>query len=344
MAKSKKSENKSIVWYGALFAILIFITFFAVFKDQDFNTMMHTIMSSNLLWILLGLGLMVGYFLVQSWNIYRLLHQLGEKITFRQAIKYTIVEFFFCAVTPGASGGQPVEIFYMAKDKISISSATIAIMIQTCGIQVAVMLLGMLSLLFAPHLIAPNSLFLFVIGLLINGTALIVLLVGLFFPKLTRVLVKAVFDFIEKLTHKKFEKQRSKVNQELDKYASSSEYIKNHLGEFRNAMLRSILQMSLYFLVPFCVYHALGLSGESVLALFAMQAILFMATSGLPLPGAVGVSEAVFLGLYSASFGEGLVNAAVLISRGITFYLFVLIGVVVVGIVTFRKRHKAIKK
>jgi uncharacterized membrane protein YbhN (UPF0104 family) len=52
----------------------------------------------------------------------------------------------------------------------------------------------------------------------------------------------------------------------------------------------------------------------------------------LPLPGAIGASESVFLSLYGAVFGEGLLSTAMLLNRGINFYWFVLISMIVVFI------------
>lgn len=321
-----------------MLAILTGATFFFVFKDKNLDEIFHLIINSNGWFLLLGIALMIGYFLLQSSNIYYILKQLNEKITFWRAIKYTVIEYFFCAITPGASGGQPIAIYYMTKDEISTSNATIATIIQTCGIQVAVMSLGVLSLLFSPQLITPDTLFLFVLGLIINGVALLVLLLLLFSPSVTYMIIDKLFSLAEKITNKQFDKYRNVLEREFNKYRSSSRHIKQHPKEFHNAMIRSIIQMGLYFLIPFTVYHALGLSGESIFALFAMQSILFVATSGLPIPGAVGISEAVFLSLYAASFGADLVHTAVLLSRSISFYLFTLIGLLIVAAVTVCRR------
>ena len=60
----------------------------------------------------------------------------------------------------------------------------------------------------------------------------------------------------------------------------------------------------------------------------------------LPLPGAAGISEGCFLLAFSGIFGDTLVKPALLISRGLTFYLILLIG----AIVTFAAHIMNIKK
>ena len=63
--------------------------------------------------------------------------------------------------------------------------------------------------------------------------------------------------------------------------------------------------------------------------------------SGIPLPGAIGASESVFLGLYMTVFPEEILSSAMLLNRGINFYLFVLVSMVVVLInIVLLKRRK----
>jgi len=70
----------------------------------------------------------------------------------------------------------------------------------------------------------------------------------------------------------------------------------------------------------------LGLSGYSVLDMIALQAVLVVAVSSLPLPGAVGASESVFLQLSVGIFTAALAPAGVLLSRGISFYAMLLLS------------------
>ncbi len=95
-------------------------------------------------------------------------------------------------------------------------------------------------------------------------------------------------------------------------------------------MAKVLGQMTLFYLIPYFVYLSFGLRAESIFAIFTMQSILFVSTCCLPIPGAIGASEAVFLGLYGAVFGENMINSATLLNRGISFYLFVIVSMFVV--------------
>ena len=56
--------------------------------------------------------------------------------------------------------------------------------------------------------------------------------------------------------------------------------------------------------------------------MFAMQSVLYTTVSSLPLPGAIGISETVFLTLYSHIYTDSLLHDALLLHRGISFYIF----------------------
>ena len=72
-----------------------------------------------------------------------------------------------------------------------------------------------------------------------------------------------------------------------------------------------------------------------------IQSLLLVSTTSIPLPGTVGISESVFLTLYLNVFGENLLASGMILSRGITFYLFMIISliVVLVNIVYIKKKE-----
>ncbi|MBP3899815.1 flippase-like domain-containing protein [Candidatus Saccharibacteria bacterium] len=334
----RKSSIKSLTISISLFLALLFLTFWLIFKDQDIGAIFDVAKSANFWWILAGLLLMVGYFLVQSWNVKSILNSLGEKISLKKMFKFTLIEFFFCAMTPSATGGQPLEIYYMSKEGISASKATLAIFVQLCGYQIAVMTLAIFSVLFLPYQLPPGVFMFFTIGLLINGIALLVLLTCVFFPKITRFVAQGYIALLRKAHYKKVDQTEEKLMSGIEQYATNADYIKKHKKQFLIAIGRVFLQVGIYYIVPFCVYKAFGLSEHNVFELFAMQSVLFIATAGFPIPGAVGLSESVFLALYGIAFGVEMISSAMLLHRGITFYGFVIISaLVVIGNIIFLK-------
>ena len=336
-----KKTVKRMLINVLIFVLLLALTFWLVFKDQDLGKIWDVAKSANPWFLLLGVFFMLMYFAMEAINIKSILKSFGEKLSFLKAYKFTMIGFFFAAMTPSATGGQPLEVYYMSKEKIPAAHSALALLVQVCGIQVATMVLGVTSILFNLNLLTGPVLWLSIIGLAVNGIALLVLLVCIFNNKLTRKLVHGFISLLSHVGFKKIEKKRKNVDKSLGQYAEGARYMKSHKKEFALAMLRVFIQFCFYFSVPYCIYKAFGLEGMSFFEVFALQAILFMATSALPLPGAMGASESVFLNLFGLAFGAELLSSAMLLNRGITFYLFVVVTLFVVFINIVRiKRFK----
>ena len=100
-------------------------------------------------------------------------------------------------------------------------------------------------------------------------------------------------------------------------------------------ILTTFIQILFYYSIPFCVYCAFGFGEYNIIQIISLQAILYATVSGIPLPGAVGVSEGGFLGIFKNVFTTSTLNSAMILNRGISFYLFVLISAILVISQTF---------
>ena len=56
---------------------------------------------------------------------------------------------------------------------------------------------------------------------------------------------------------------------------------------------------------------------------------MYATVSGIPSPGAVGVSEGAFMQIFKTIYPENMISSAVLLNRGINFYLFVIICAII---------------
>lgn len=340
-----KKTAKRMLFNILIFVVLIVATFWFVFKDQDISKIFDIAKDANPYFLLLGILFMLMYFAMEAINIKSILKSFGNKLSFLKAYKFTMIGFFFAAVTPSATGGQPIEVYYMSKEKIPGAHGALALLVQVCGIQVATMILGTVSMALNTDLLTGPVLWLSIIGFAINGIALVAMLICIFNNKFTRKLVHGFLNVLQHVGMKKIGEKRESIDKSLNQYAEGAKYMKAHKKEFIMAMVRVFIQFCFYFSVPFCIYKAFGLEGMGFFQIFALQAILFMATSALPLPGAIGASESVFLSLFGLAFGAGeMLQSAMLLNRSITFYLFVVVTLFVVFINIVRIKNRKAEK
>ena len=336
----RKKSNVKMIRNLVLFILLIIFTFWFVFKDQDLNEFVNALKAADIKFVLLGALVMFGVYMMETINVRAVLISLGEKkFSIIRAFKYTTIGAFFSAITPAATGGQPVEIYYMSKDGIKTSNGTMAMLMQLCGFQISSLFLAILCGVLNPGLLSDGIIWFYLLGLLINGIALAVMLLATFSNKATMVIYNLLVRIMERMKVKYIDAKKEKLQAALDQYAESSKYIKGHKLEFIKAVGRVFIQMIMYHSIPFFIYKAFGLNDLDFWTFFSMQAVLYTTVSGIPLPGAIGVSETLFLKIYGVAFGTTLLSGAMILYRFVSFYLYIVIFAIVVVINAIRSKN-----
>lgn len=339
MDKEKKSKIKKILVNLIIFILLIILTFSLVLKDQDVSQIFSVVAKVKKQYILLAVVAMSIYILGEAANITRILKELGEKSKFISNIRYTLIGFFFSAITPAASGGQPMEIYYMHKDDISVAHSTLALLMQLCSLQIVTITVGIASAVIHFDVLKSGLIYLLILGILLNSSALMLLIIAIFSKRLSKGLIKFVVKLLKFFRIPNVEKKQEKLEKELESYQTSARYIKEHKILMLKTVLTTVVQMIAYYSVPYWVYLAFGLTEHGIFEILTLQAVLYATVSGIPSPGSVGVSEGGFLGIFRNAFPEAVISSAMLLTRVANFYLFIIISAVIVMISTFREKR-----
>ena len=330
MAKNKRTIKNLII-----FVLLIILTFYIILKDQDITEIAKVLQSVKLEYVLIAIIAMLIYFFLETVNMGRTLKTLNEKSSFMQNFKYVLIGFFFSSITPAASGGQPMQIYYMHKNGISVANSTLSLLINLCSFQIITISFAMISLFFNHKYLTTGLVWLFIIGVTLNSIALALLLIGIFSKRLSAWLVKIAVKILSFFKIRNIEDKQEKLEKELFKYQGSAAYIKQNKMVMLKTILTTFIQILFYYSIPFWVYCAFGFGEYNIIQIISLQAILYATVSGIPLPGAVGVSEGGFLGIFKNVFTTSTLNSAMILNRGISFYLFVLISAILVISQTF---------
>jgi uncharacterized protein (TIRG00374 family) len=336
----KKKKSKKICINLLIFILLIIFTFSLVLKDQDVTEILKISATVKKQYILIAMFAMGVFIVSESINIGRILKELGEKSKFISNVRYTLIGFFFSAITPAASGGQPMEIYYMHKDNISVAHSTLALLMQLCSIQIVTITVGIISAVLHFEVLKSGLIYLLILGIILNSSALMLLIIAIFSKKLSEGLIKFVVKILKFFRIRNIEKKQEKLEKELESYQTSAKYIKEHRILMLKTVLTTAVQMLAYYTVPYWIYLAFGLNNSNIFDILTLQAVLYATVSGIPSPGSVGVSEGGFLGIFRNAFPETVISSAMLLSRGANFYLLILISAIVVVISTFRGRKE----
>ena len=132
-----------------------------------------------------------------------------------------------------------------------------------------------------------------------------------------------------------------KILKELKTYQSSAKYVKNNRRLIIRIFCTTIIQFIFYYCIAYWTYRAFGFNSSNIFELTTMQAVLFATVSGIPSPGAVGVSEGAFIEIliFRNIYPTNMIKSVTLLHRGINFYLFVLISGIVVIVNDIKSRR-----
>lgn len=321
-----KTDNKPRKHLGSILLLiaLVVLTFYLLLRDLDPAVLWATIKHANG-WYLLGGFVMVLLFLCGEGQCYRvMLKSLGEPAPLWPAFAYACVDFYVSAITPSATGGQPAVVYYMGKDGVPLAKGSLILLLYTVVYKAVLITLGVAAVILYPELILQGEWYfkaLFVFGVVINLVVMALFILAMF----SGSLIQRVGEKLIRLGHKlrlvrdPAAKQAS-LESQLDEYRAGAAYIRQHPAMPLKVYGWALLQRLAMFSVSFWVYHSLGLSDLSAVHLIAIQVVISFAVDSLPLPGAVGAAEKMFLTLYGTIYTAGMLEPALLLTRGLNYY------------------------
>ena len=173
---------------------------------------------------------------------------------------------------------------------------------------------------------------LIVLGFALNLAFISLLLLVFIKPIWARALGIKVVELLTKLhimKRRNKEKYTEKLIRICDTYAMGADYIKKNLSVVFNVFLMTAVQRICLFSITWIIYRAYGMNETRYIDILTIQIMIAVAVEMLPLPGAAGITEGCFLLAFTEIFTMERVKPALLISRGLNFYLILLIGAIV---------------
>ena len=307
------NKTKKII-FNTIFLVVVFgLTIYGVFHGEDLGAVMDAIQSADKIWLLPGVALVAFFIWGESIIIWYMMRSYGIHLRKRVCFLFSSVGFFFSCITPSASGGQPMQIYYMKKEKISIPVATVILMIVTITYKFVLVAIGVGIAVFGRgflHRYLTGILPIFYLGLALNIFCVTFMTVLVFHPDLARNFLVKGLKILERL---------KKLEDSMDTYRETAAYLRTHPRVIFHVILITFAQRMALFAVTWFVYRAFSLSGTGFWTVLFLQAVISVSVDMLPLPGGMGISETLFLNIFVPVFGSLLLPGMVL-SRGLGYY------------------------
>jgi conserved hypothetical protein len=326
---SKKNQMRSILFMTALMAVTVAV----VLKAYSIGELIKAVGSVHLFYLIIGIALMFFYAGCQAMNFYMIMHRLRQATSYKNCIDYTYIGNYFSAITPGASGGQPAQMYYMNKDKIHVDISAITIFLMVFASQIVIVLMGGIFAVLRFNILA-KSVHWFIWLLLAGASVMLFLTAVLSALMFSRVIIPFLIDLALKLGVKlHLFKKPKEIKEKLDiliiSYREKSRLIIKNPDLFLKVFVVTMFQWIAYCLVAYLVYLSFDYKKNDCLDLMAGQSFINIAVAAVPLPGSVGIAEKAYLNVFGQFYlGEQLPSAMIL-SRIINFYFPLLISYIV---------------
>lgn len=328
----KAPAMKSMPRNLAFMAILVFITFKYLiqgFTREDINT---AISISQKGYVMFAIFFSVLYMFCEAVNTRRILNVFGYDVDIFKTVRYAFTGFFFAALTPSATGGQPVQVYVMKKEGIRIPHSSLVLMIELCSFQLVTVVMALIGYYYSrDYIFSGGKIYLTVItvGILMNFFIFLFIFFAIFSKRFIMLMKRISYFLIDKMSFiKDKEAKKDFFEKGLEEYRYGAVFIKANKVVALKTFLTTTVQVVLMYSISFLVYRSLGLDTLSFTSVFFLQALAFVSVSAMPLPGAIGISEKVFNFLFLPVY-DGFLNEGLILTRGINFYFLFAVSAVI---------------
>ena len=324
-------KNKKYLISVAVLVVVICLTMYMLLKDFDVSKIVTTILGINPVYIALCVLMVIMYSLFEGIGLKVVLKTFGTKISYLKGFVYGNVDLYFSLITPSSTGGQPVMAYYMAKDSIPVTQSTMAILLNTLNFKAVLLTLATLVLIFMPDLVFGSGtavIVLFFVGYGMQVLMSAACFMAMFSQKIVR---KISFAFIRLFGRIKILKDPEKTvvsfGKSLDDYAQCADFIRGSRSIVPKVYIVNLIQRLFLFTIGYLVYVSFGQSSLNYFEVVGIQAAIATAANFLPIPGAAGVTELVFMLLYASIYPDDeLLVSALLLTRIFDYYFSVLMS------------------
>lgn len=325
----KKRMKKNLI-------LIIAISFFTMSYTlkKDYKNIIELFSDIGPIWIFVTILMSFVYNFLDVIFFRFYCRKIIKDYSFFSAFKVQQTGVFFSSITPFSSGGQFAQVIFLAKQKISSNYSASMLMLSFISWQTILVFFGFSILIFNySDLNSTYSSFfsLVFLGFFINLAIISFLFLSAFSIKFHSFIFIKIIPFLGKI----------KVFKNIDEKKKSTKlWLNLFREEFNNLILNKkmlilrasidIAKINLYYSIPFFCAKALGvdITIADFSIIFILTSFIFMITAFIPIPGAAGGSEAVFILLLSPVLGSA-VTSTMLLWRFVTYYLPMIFGFVV---------------
>ncbi|MBR3078030.1 MAG: flippase-like domain-containing protein [Oscillospiraceae bacterium] len=342
-------SGKRVLW-SLLFVVIAALSVWTVtsqakgFSPKHF---MEYLDNNNPWWLAAAFLAMLAYIGFDALMVGVLLKGFGYPRSFPKCVSYAAADLYFSAITPSATGGQPMEAYFMVKDRVPAIISTVVMLTYLLLYTLSIIIIGLVCLV-----LVPSSFLAFgTVGrIFIAAGAVIQLSLAFLYALLLwnkNLLRKILCWGLRVLTRLRLirnpEKRKEKLEATMDQYAQATTMLKGKRRLLLKTLLLNLAHRSSQILVTVFCFLAGGGSLRLAPKLFAMQSNVVIGAYCIPIPGSMGITDLLMVDGFSSLMSESQAANLELLARATSFYICILLcGLIVLvkyAMMRLRKEH-----
>lgn len=326
--------NRKRVLECAFFLVVMILSFYTIFHGQNMGQIRHALGRLSPLALCAAMATALFFVSAEGIMIFYLLRSLNGRSSLGRCICYSFIGFFYSGITPSATGGQPMQLYYMSKDRNSLSESSVVLMTVALIYKLVLVLIGIgtLVLWHGPlrgHLKEYFPLFL--LGLALNTILVAILLAVMLAPESMKRIISGMERLLVRFgILKKSVTRQGKIEQFVGGYQGAVRFLLEHKGKVLAVCLFTFVQRASVFVLTWIIYRGFSLEGTDALTVMLLQASVYIAVDMLPVPGAQGITEVMYRSVFSGIFTGEYLMPSLYVTRGINFYFVLLVSLGIV--------------
>ena len=341
-SKNKKKHRWSLVICALAFVVMILY----LILGQEGEQMLQAVKQFKIEYLFVILLLMVSFWVLEAVTTQILMRIVWKKQTFPQTMTITMIGQYYNCITPLSSGGQPMQALYMRRYGTPASVSMTVLLARLIVYEFTLTLYSVVVLVMKFGMFSNGILLtLALIGFAMNAAGIFMFVLLAVWKSGT---VKCANFFVHLLAKirlvKQEEKTKAKVSGSLEEAYTNMRFVLKHPLPVLAVFGITVVQLTLLYGVSYAVY--LGFSSldptaftQDPFTVISCQAMVNMVSAMFPLPGAVGLTESSYVVFFREIYPaaqDAAVKLSMFVWRFFTFYLQIVIGIVITLVISFR--------
>jgi uncharacterized protein (TIRG00374 family) len=315
-------------------ALLTFFSLLVLYFSlkENFFEIVRYVLDSNLIYIALAILMMFIYWLLKAYIYNKIISKYTKCYNLKKSFKLIMLTQFFNAITPFATGGQPLVIMSLKKEGLSTSDSANIVIQDFITYQIALIILGIVAVIYNAlfNVIDNNNLLkqLVVLGFIVNTGVVLVLFSIAFARKLNQFISKKLIIFLNYLKFVK-EKQKTidKWENKVNRFHDGAMLLFEDKKTFITLIFINIISMIVHHLIPMVILFSLSdYSSFTIMNTLVIATYIQLVGAFIPIPGATGGVEYAFINFFSKYLKGPILNTVMLMWRFTTYHLGLIAG------------------